>query len=319
VVGDSLFVRALFGGMSMFRCACLTLVMGLMLAPAQAEETYTIKPRKSGKGDVTRVDMHENGKAVDKLLSLDGRLLKEKSTRTAKTLQFKQTILEQPKGQERPTKIQREYKKAEVKEDDTTRPLSYQGKTILIEKKGDKYHFQIIGGAELTGDDAKDLDQEFNQGRADGHDFQKVLLPAKPMAVGATWKIDPQKVVKELSKGDKGESLVVDFTKAVASGKLISAKKKDGKQFGVIEYHLELPVKELGSKDNRLQLDPGAKLILDLKEDGCIDGSLDEVESTANLQFNYSLILKKDGMARYKAIRSVEGSRRGSRAPLPNK
>jgi hypothetical protein len=300
----------------MYRFAFLTVALALLVGPVRADESYTLKPRKSAKGDVTRVELQEQGKAVEKYLSLDGKQLKEMHAKTAKTLSFKQTILEQPKGQERPTKLRREYAKAEAsKDDDKAKPLIYQGKTVLIEKKGEKYHFQIVGGDELTGDDATDLDQEFNQGRADGRDFQKVLLPIKPVAVGATWKIDPEKFVKELTKGEHAERLVVDFTKATATGKLVSAKKKDGKQFGVIEYHLELPVKELGAKDKRMELEPGAKMIFDLREDGCIDGSADVVSSTASLKFDCSVVPKKDGVAKYKVIRSVDGSRHGSRTP----
>jgi hypothetical protein len=293
--------------------------MGLIVGATRADETYTIKPRKSGKGDSAQVAVQENAKKNDKLLSLDGTLIKEESKKTSKTLKYKETILEQPKGQDRPTKLQRAYEKAEIKEDDTTRKLPYDGKTVLIEKKGNKYHFQIVGGMELEGDEANDFDQEFNQGRADGHDFQMVLLPSKPVAVGASWKIDARKVVKELNKGHKGETLVVDFAKAVATGKLVSAFKKDGKQFGVIQYHLELPITELGTTDNRFQLDAGAKMVLNLREEGCIDGSVDDVVSKVILGFNYSMVLKKDGTAKFKAMRVLDGSRHGSRTPVPKK
>ncbi len=76
-------------------------------------------------------------------------------------------------------------------------------------------------------------------------------------------------ILKELGKG--GNGLDIDNAKAAGTGKLVKAYKKDGKQFGELQYKLELPIKALNN--GQLKFPDGTKMVLEFSVDGCIDGT----------------------------------------------
>jgi hypothetical protein len=180
----------------------------------------------------------------------------------------RQTVLEHPAGARRGTKIRRHYSRAERIRDGKTESLPYAGQIVLIEKKGDKYTFRIEGGAALTGTETQELEQEFNKGSpfflgSDG------LLPKTAVRVGQSWTADPAPFAKELQRsGD----VKVDGARAKASGKLLRAYKKDGRQYGLLELRVSVPVLSLGPGGTDLKA-KDSKLTVRLLLDGCIDGS----------------------------------------------
>ncbi len=135
--------------------------------------------------------------------------------------------------------------------------LPYQGKTIIIEKKDGTFGFRYEGGGAINGDDAKWLDKEFNDDKEDsGFDLESKLMPAKAVAVGDSWKIDMADIVKDFGKQGKMEG---DAAKAAGTGKLLKAYKKDGRQYGDLQFKLEIPVKSITAEGNTIPLQPGAK------------------------------------------------------------
>src|SRR5262249_15115622 len=163
------------------------------------------------KGDRTAFTSEDVEHDVFKVIDAEGGAKEEKKDKVT-VRAYRETVLEKAEGK-KATKLRREYEKARVKEKGKERTLPYEGKTVLIEKKGDKYEFEIEGGKPLTGKDAEELEKEFNEHTIDAAKLDKLMLPPKPVAVGESWKIDAAAVVKELLGGDDDDAIRIDAAK----------------------------------------------------------------------------------------------------------
>jgi hypothetical protein len=162
--------------------------------------------------------------------------------------------------------------------DGNTKKLPIEGKTVLIEKKGDKYSFTVDGKA-VEGDSLKLLDEEFNK---PDQDVRDAMLPKKPIKPGETWKIDPEELIRALGKD--GATFAKD--KVSAGGTLVKAYMKEGKQFGVLELVFEAPITGLGEK-SQLTIKEG-RLVMKLTGDGCIDGTAATGKSIAKMSLGFT-------------------------------
>jgi hypothetical protein len=254
-------------------------------APLRVDDAYEIKIKKSDKGAVIQQKKESSEESHLKVEGPGGKALADKNDSKTTIEEYKETILEKVKGK-RPTKVRREYAKAVIKSGEDEKPLAYDGKTLLIEKKDGKYHFTIEGGEKLKDKDAEALSRSFNKPVGDddeGNEVEKVILPKKPVAVNGTWKIDIEDLSKAMSKDDS-QPFPIDKSKASGQGKLLRAYKKDGRQYGVFDINVNLPLKGDFplSKDQKAPIQPGSKMTLHAKVDACIDGtSSDSVSETA--------------------------------------
>jgi hypothetical protein len=239
-----------------------SLVVGL----ASAEDAYTIKIKKPAKGDVVKVENVENGDNQS-VVTVGAKELSKEKGKEGKNEVYVETVLEKAEKADKPTSMKRKYEKARVTKKDKEETRVYEGKTVLIEKKGDKYRFQIEDGKELTGMDAEALDNEFNSkknGPSEEEIFEKILLPGKPVKVGDTWKIDTTEMFKAMTK----EAAAKD---AKASGKLLEVYEKNGHKFGKMDIEIETPITDFGG--DKMKVAKGSKLKMTLHIDACIDGS----------------------------------------------
>jgi hypothetical protein len=263
----------------MARNRWLAVGLGLVLASAgaRAAETYTIKIKEAAKGDVVQVDATDKTDSQTRLVDAAGKLLLNPKGKPAldeahkmeKVSVYRDTVLEKEPGKPRATRLERHYDKAQLTTDGEAHDLPYQGKTVLIEKKDGKYHFRIKDGEELKDDDAQQLNEEFNRGGAEEFDL-KGFLPGKPVAVDDVWKLDVAALVAGFARSSK---MQLDADKAEGAGKLVKVYDKDGARFGVMELHLEIPMKEIGEGKGKLTLKAGSKWTMDITLDTCIDGS----------------------------------------------
>jgi hypothetical protein len=265
-------------------------------APVSVDDTYTIKLKKGQKGAVFTQHKQSSEESSVKIEGPDGKLLQEKNDTRKATEEYKETILEKEKGK-KATKLRREYIKAVLKINDNEKELPYQGKTILIEKKEDgKYHFTIEGGAELKGKDAEELNRAFNkEGGSDSDEdaLEKAILPPKPVKVNGTWTIDADAIVKSIQRSTK-QTLPVDKSKTEGKGKLLKAYKKEGKQFGVLDIEVRMPLKgdfPLG-RDQGAPIQEGSKMVLHLKADGCIDGTSSDATLEGSMEIDAKATFK---------------------------
>jgi hypothetical protein len=292
----------------MLRNAWLLLAVGGLIgtpARAWAEDAYTIKMKENGKGDTLSVDNRETEETKVKVEGPDGKALENKEEKKTITEAYRETILEKPDADKRATRLRRHYTRARVQTGGTERILPYEGKTVLIEKKGGKYHFTVEGGQELTGKDAEQLDKEFAKQDAGGHRLEQAFLPMKAVRVNETWKIDPGPLLEDL------RPLEADKDKVVGTGKLLRAYKKDGRQFGVLAFHLEMPLRgTIPAGDNKAQVQPGPKMVLAMKLDGCIDGTANEVAGDAALHIDLTGVLKGPDGKDYKMIIATKATKK---------
>jgi hypothetical protein len=271
----------------------LLAMLALVLLPlaSQAQETYTIKIKKSIDGSTTRDDKVEVNVEEIKVSDTNGNLLDEKKETTTLSSIYVQTTLERPDVKKKATALKRIYEKATVKDKDGTRELSYQGKTVIIEKKDGKYRYKIENGAAITGDAAKWLDKEFNQEKESSDlDMDRLMLPSKAVKAGESWKIPMADFIKDFEKG--GWKTIAD--KSTGTGKLVKAYLKDGKQFGDLEYKLEIGVKSVKESDGEIVFQPGAALVMEIKMSMCIDGSLEDGRVTFQWRLKGTALVPTD-------------------------
>jgi hypothetical protein len=257
----------------MNRASWIVSVLPLLLGPAlvQAQETYTIKVKVGGQGVMTIVAKEELTDNRSVITLGDGKTIKQADAKK-ELVKYRQTIIEQEAGQ-RPTKLSRVYEQAvTVKPDGKTiiKEEAYHGKTLLIEKKDGKPTFQIEGGAALSAKEAAGLAKEFAKKGDPAQDWE-LAAPKKPVAVGDSWKIEKKGIKKLIGADEDDETIVADFDKATGTGKLVKAYKKDGKQFGVMQFDVVVPL----IKAAQLEFKPGGKVAVKLTADVCIDGSAD--------------------------------------------
>ncbi len=248
----------------MRRIVGMAAVLGLLAGGAVLAQDgpVTIKLKKAGPGDVVKGTKTEA--ATQKVTATVMGQTQTKEDKSVATFTYTDAVDERPAGAAKPTKLRRTYEAADLTTAGAKEDLGLKGKTVLIEKKGDKYEF-TVDGKPLAGKPAQFLAKEFSaKKQATDEDF----LPGKPVKVGDGWTIDVGKVAGEL--GESG--MVIDEKKSAAAGKLTKVYDKGGKKFGVIEVTMELVVTKLKGAQE-VPLKDGSKLTITLTLDGCIDGS----------------------------------------------
>jgi hypothetical protein len=288
----------------------LAAVLGAHPASAAAQQTYAIKLKEVGKGESVQVERTFSETNETQIESAKG--AQKQVDKKVQNFGFKETVLEKT-GQDRPTALQRAYDKAEITVNDKAQKLSIQGQTVVIEKKDGKYRFQIPQSKD-SAESARVLSEEFGR---DESDLQRLFLPRRPVRIKDPWDLELAPLIKELSR-----SLVVDADKAAGTGKLLEVRKdKDGRLFGKMQFQVELPLKEMVTAGGeKVPLQAGAKMTVDLTLDACIDGSLESgvLKSESSMSGTALLRNSKDG-ARIKMVLDSKSLRQETRKEVATK
>jgi hypothetical protein len=296
----------------------VVLVVGLLWSPAgvRADETYTIKFKTDAKGAQTLQESRETEQSHLKVLDANGKAVEDKEEEKITVLKYRQSVLELPDAKKRPTRLRRQYDKAQLTTDGNAQTLAYEGKTVLIEKKDGKYRFQIEGGDELTGKDAEVLDEEFNKAKDDRSELEQALFlfPKKAVRVNETWKIDPEGL-KALSKRE-GAEMPLDLDKAGGTGRLVRAYRKDGRQFGVLEFRIEMPLKGTIGKE-KLEVATGTKMTVQIKLDACIDGQVGDGTADRVAKMDLTGTVKGPDGNDYKVVLNGNSVKKSTQKDLP--
>jgi len=243
--------------------------VGLLAASPALAEDYTLKLYKSKKGDKTE---HENTeKTVTTVKLSNAGVDKKDEIPSGKKETFTEEILEKKDGDKKATKLTRTYTVAEKTAKGMTVKESVSGKTVLIEKKGDKYELSVAGKA-LTESDAPDLFRKFNK-KDDGPQNDD-LLPTEPVKVGGSWKLPADKTEK-LIKSLGEDKMKFDPKKSLIEGKLLKAYKKDGAQFGVLEFTITVSLTDIDLNGQMFKTSADSKLVMKGTIDTCIDGTVE--------------------------------------------
>jgi hypothetical protein len=253
-------------------CAALLAAFATAL-PAPAQQPLTLKFARPKQGDTVLVEKVDKTDSKNTIVDKADKVLKELEDRkSVGNFVYRETVLEKPAGATKATKVKRQYLKAEETVNGKAATMSYQGKTVLIEKKGEKYEFRIEGGAELTGAEATKFNNEFNKkGGPTSEDLFALLGEGKSVMVGETWKVD----LKALEKMFGGESPIHLDPSSKATATLVKAYRKGSSQFGVLKVDLVLVLKSFTEKGKEFPVEPGSKITALIEVDTAIDGSAD--------------------------------------------
>jgi hypothetical protein len=235
------------------------LAISLAAAVAAPAQSYTLKIKGApAEGKSVAVKETVNVKLAFNV-ALGGNVLKEEKKTMTEEKQYTEKVLQaDEKGA---VKFTREYGKVSKGENHELQPLSYSGKTITFERKGDKYQ------ATADGVEPKDLAELAK--KVAGKQNEQALTPKKSVRVGDTWPVTAE-MFSDLLGEMKGGA---DLEKFKGEGKLLKAYKKDGQQWGTMEIIGNVPLKKFGP----LPLEKPLPLQLKMLLDAPIDGS-----STAN-------------------------------------
>ncbi|MBA4189539.1 MAG: hypothetical protein C0467_16250 [Planctomycetaceae bacterium] len=240
------------------------IVLGLLAVSANAQEAVTIKEGRPNVGDRVRVTKTDSMKTV--VTVTVGGKTSTKDDPESKSIVYTDEVLAVGEGMRKPLKLKRTYEKYEVAKGGKVLPGPPLNTAIVIEKKESKYTYNAEGktlDAAFVATLTKEFEEDANDPGA------KELFPDKPVKPGDTWKVDLSKVGWLSGKDAK---LAADLEKSELTGKLVKAYKKDGKQFGVLEFTGSVTIKSLGEK-SPVMVKPGSIMTFKMSGEGCIDGT----------------------------------------------
>jgi hypothetical protein len=256
-------------------------VLPLAAAPTWAQG-YTLKTKSFP-------DVGKSSKTIDQTtvrtaisLALGDKVLKEDKTVEIAESQFTEKTLKA--GTDKPDKYTHAYTKAVKGPEGSPAELSYAGKTIVFERKGDAY----VATAEEGGVDAKDL-KRFTT-RANRPDQTKTILPKTAVKVGDSWTLGKDAAALFATDEDAAESF--DGAKLKGQGKLVKAYKKGKEQWGTIAIDLSVPMTKLGP----LTLDTPISLQVKMTLDTAIDGSSTAGQGRGTFTLKGKSTITQDGM-----------------------
>jgi hypothetical protein len=242
------------------RLFAVLVLAGPVLAVTAAEpESYTIKLKSEpdiGKPVLVRETKKNRGSIK---LSAGDRLINEDKPNITEEEEYTETIL--AVADKQPQKYKRTYIKAFVDNGEKVLARSYEGRTVLFEKKDGKWVVQVQGKPALNDFDEKQLLALANEQSTGG--LEKLFAPDRPVKVGESWTVEP-KLLKE-GLGKAGE---LDLTRSKGEGRLARAYKKDGKQMGVVDVHVTLAYKTLNSMPFAEPAIADLRLSVDMPIDG---------------------------------------------------
>jgi hypothetical protein len=215
-------------------CGAALLAVALLVAPlsradekkASDDEKYTFKVAKFvAKGKAVKVNEKTVLKSVTKVSDGNGNDMDMNTNKTFLRTYVEKTLEVDDKANKR-KKYSRAYEKAKDLENDEAENKAYQGRTVLFEKSDGKWNLSAEGKPELTEDDLKDLTEQTNRpDRPEG-----AMYPKEAVKVGGKWTLVGKDVAKLF------DTLKMDPDTVKGEGKLVKAYKKDGKQWGTIDY-----------------------------------------------------------------------------------
>jgi|GEM_PF-1064161 len=258
-----------------------------------ADEPVTIKLRRNQQGDKVRQTRVETDTNIAALLDGTGAKVAEQKTSKEVSSKFTEEIIAKEKGK-RATKVKRTYESAQMKKDDQTVDVPLEGKTVIVERKGDKHSFQLAGGGTISQEAAAFLRDEFKDKREDdASDLEESFVPKSPVKAGDTWKCDLAKLIKTFSK----EGMKIDAKKSSANAKLLRTYSKDGVPFGVLDVEMVFTITDFGkggATEPKLAKDATMKIHMTM--DVAIDGSTSSGKGTVTMDLRALMKVKQGDM-----------------------
>jgi hypothetical protein len=233
-------------------------IVGTLLVAAGADaQTHMLKIRGNPAAGKS-MSVSESAKVnIAFSVSLDNNVLMEDKKQAEDAKEYTEKVIET--GDKGPTKFTRTYKKAVKGDAGDVNKLSYEGKTILFERKGDRFEATSQSG-DVEEKDLKDLLKNVNNKARDNG----ALTPKNAVKVGESWTLTKESLGSFI--GDLKEG--ADFDKFKGSGKLLKVYTKDGQEWGSLEIALSVPIRKFGPLDLEKAIPFEMKLTMDTPIDG---------------------------------------------------
>lgn len=253
------------------RASRAALLLGLLLVPlAHAQETYDLRQADEYDpvvGDRVRVERTE--RQVSKVVVQNqGQVLQRQEGAEG----FAATYVEEVLAVDDEGEVSRLRRSYEAFRDlETSQDVDVKGLVVLLERSAEKKHtFKAEGDVPIPAALETRLHQEAQkkdaeaQGGEDEEDKQDALLPAAPVAVGATWEIPPAEAVEAF--GFEQSELVPEASSV--KGTLVSVEERDGARFLKVQVDIDLAFKRFQGLVCPEPSKFGMKLELDLPAGG---------------------------------------------------
>jgi hypothetical protein len=247
----------------------MAIAAALLMSTSVGQAQFTIKLKERGEGESAVIQQDKTSSTKVKVTDAAGNVLADKSGASRDVKEFKETILARQPGKQ-PTNLTRQYLKAQTVVDEKVTDGPLHGKTVNIVKKGKMYEFTYADGDKVEGAAAAALIEEFSKKSDAPGEIEKMVLPPTAVKAGESWKIDMAKIVAEFTKDG---NLKLDADKATGQGTLVKAYKKGKTQFGELKWTMEMPLLATGQGKKQLTFKAGAKMVIELHLDACIDGT----------------------------------------------
>jgi hypothetical protein len=242
-------------------------VSGGLLLAAQTEEMYTLKAKSPTQGTTTKVEQKISLSQLFTITPANGRK-GEQGMKMLEQNTYTETALEVPANAPRATKFKRQYTRAEVSKNDQPLAVGYHGKTLVFEKKDDKYAFSLEGEGALTIEDRERLDRALN--RSQVVITNHLFMPKQPVKVGDTWLAPLDVLIKDAT----ATGLKIDAQASSGQVKLVKIFEQDKLPCAQLAITIKFALLELADKQT-LKFQPGAELNVQLTVDIVRDGSRD--------------------------------------------
>ncbi|MCE9560656.1 MAG: hypothetical protein K8U57_01250 [Planctomycetes bacterium] len=280
------------------------IVVGLLAVSASGQEAVTIKISRVKSGDRVKITKTE----TDSESTTFGVAGKEeaKSENKSKSMVYVDEIIVAAEKKGPAIKLIRTYEKYENSTPEPGMSAPPLKVAIQIEKKDNKYTY-TVDGKPVEKEVAALLDTEFMKPISDVDDED--LLPKGPIKPGETWKPNTAKLLKDLAGDGK---LLTDEEKSTIVCKLVSATKKNDKQYGVIELKVDLAVKAIGGKKEILI--KSGKMTFTMTGNVCLDGTDPSETSTDEMSFVMEAVVND---IPFKFV--AKGTKKETRELLPKK
>jgi hypothetical protein len=280
-------------GVALFAIALLAAPLSWADEKKGDDEKYTIKAAKfPAKGKPVKANEKITLKSVSKIADGDGNVLMNvNKTKTMTRVYVEKTLEVDDKANKR-KKFTRKFEVAKDVEDDEAENKPYQGRTIVYEKSDGEWKLTAEGNPELDASDLKELSEQINRGERP----EDALYPKEAVKVGGKWTLNGKDVAKFF------DTLKMDGDSVKGEGKLVKAYKKDGKQWGTLEYTITFE-SELGPLKK-------VKGELKVNADQALDGSTTAHKSTFKIKWADKRTIEANCMklnVDFKVDLSVEG------------
>jgi hypothetical protein len=247
----------------------------LLLLPraASAQQTYRITLKQPAKDETALYRKLARFRVALTITDSNNKTPGTLGDERSQDLVYLEEVLAKPAGAGKGPKVRRRYRRAEQLSDREKQIMPHLGKPILIEEVGGSYQFHLEDGKKVPGVaedvNAAMLDWEFNRELPPlprlGAPW---LLPQTTVKVGESWRLDPTPFVEDLRK----LAMKLEPGRATGTGKLLRTYRSGGRQQGVLDLRIEVPIKSFDLMGATVR-PKDSKAIFHMVVDACIDGS----------------------------------------------